>query len=68
MKPVYTYPENKLVMYFDGEYCYNYENKIVMRVDGDEVYTSQTPCNYLGTFTENKFYGLNGELAFIVGD
>ncbi len=49
---------------FDGEYLYNSSGKIALRVDGDEVYTTDIPCKYIGTFENYEARKLDGSLLF----
>ena len=51
---------------FDGEYLYDSSGKMSLRVDEDEVYTTNIPCSYVGTFEENEAVALDGNLLFRV--
>lgn len=49
---------------FDGEFLYNMSGKIELRVDGDEVYTTETPCKYIGVYEGNEARKLDGSVLF----
>lgn len=49
---------------FDGEFLYNKSGTIALRVDGNEVYTTDIPCKYIGTYEANEAKRLDGTLLF----
>lgn len=49
---------------FDGEYFYNLSGEMLLRVEGDEVYSFNTPCEYLGSFNGNEAEEPDGSLIF----
>lgn len=49
---------------FDGEFLYNKSGKISLRVDSNGVYTTEIPCECIGTYEANEAKKLDSSLLF----
>ncbi|RYY02346.1 MAG: hypothetical protein EOO53_12200 [Gammaproteobacteria bacterium] len=56
--------DGNMIGVFDGEYLYDLSGDISLRVNGNEVFTTNVPCSYIGTFEKNEAIALDGNLLF----